>query len=177
MTITLNDTSEESLLPSCRRTGVGRVAIRVLKTRLYHRDASHLPYPSAFHLSKNIWLYRRWTCLVHIFPTSVKGQRTILERAFLCFGYLWLIGGVKRGRWALKVQLSLGSTNSATTDKDTALQLNHIPTVGTTFPIISYLGTIRYLFDAKTIVDEGIKKVSGSQDIRQASLIASLVAG
>ena len=69
--------------------------------------------------------------------------------------------------------LSLAPASSATNDEDTASQLNHIPTVGTTFPIISYLGTIRYLFSAKEIVDEGISKVSSSQHSCQLLLIIS----
>lgn len=44
------------------------------------------------------------------------------------------------------------------------LKLAHIPTVGgPSFPILSYIGAVRYLFHAPDILEEGYAKVSYSQ--------------
>ena len=38
-------------------------------------------------------------------------------------------------------------------------QLRHIPSVGPTFPILSYAGTFKFCKDAQSVVEMGIQKV------------------
>ncbi|KAF8153783.1 cytochrome P450 [Crassisporium funariophilum] len=40
-------------------------------------------------------------------------------------------------------------------------QLKHIPSAGSNFPVISYLGTLGYLLDARKVINGGIKKWHG----------------